>query len=183
MDGMNRQGPPGPIPPCDSRHGGQPLRASVSSSLRPFLIYVAGAYRAATEWEVRKNIERSADRAAEVWRLNPPNAHPWVMAVAPCLNTAFFGGVVRDEVFLACDLELLRRCDAMIVADGADGSEGVMREIRFARDHGIPALANMKSLVEWLDEAEARRRRDAKQDAKRDHSPLQGATPVLVSSL
>ena len=116
---------------------------------RVCVVYVAGPYRATTEWKLRKNIEKSADKAMEVWRLNAAGLQ--VMAVAPCLNSALFGGEVADEVYLKNDLALLLRCDAMVVADGWENSEGVMSEIRFSEENGIPVFYTVRELSEWME--------------------------------
>jgi hypothetical protein len=113
------------------------------------VVYVAGPYRAPTEWKTRKNIERSADKAMEVWRLNR-DGETRVIPVAPCLNSAFFGGEIPDECYLHGDLALLLRCDAMIVADGWESSRGVRAEIRFAEENGIAVLYSILELDAWM---------------------------------
>lgn len=119
-----------------------------------YVVYVAGPYRAATEWKLRKNIEKSADKAMEVWRLNR-RGEKRVIPVAPCLNSAFFGGELPDELYLDADLALLLRCDAMTVAPGWENSKGVLAEIRFAEENGIPVLYSCEELDKWLTSRDA----------------------------
>jgi len=114
-----------------------------------YVVYVAGPYRAPTEWRVRKNIERSADKAMEVFRLNR-DGEKRVIPVSPCMNSAFFGGELPDELYLYVDLALLLRCDAMIVADGWENSKGVLAEIKFAEENNIPVLYSTQELDEWM---------------------------------
>jgi len=113
-----------------------------------YVVYVAGPYRAATEWKLRKNIEKSADKAMEIWKLNRDSTR--VIPVAPCLNSAFFGGEMPDSVYLDADLALLLRCDAITVASGWENSKGVLAEIKFAEENGIPVLYSVAELDEWM---------------------------------
>lgn len=117
---------------------------------RIHLVFVAGPYRAATEWGIRKNIEKCADRAMDVWRLNR-NGAKRVAAVAPCLNSSFFGGEIPDEMFLAADQAMLLRCDALMTADGWEGSKGALAEIKFAGENGIGVFYSIRELDEWLE--------------------------------
>jgi hypothetical protein len=57
--------------------------------------------------------------------------------LCPHANTAFmdFG---CDEVFLDGDLEILRRCDLVVVAPGWESSEGTRAEIREAHNELKP---------------------------------------------
>jgi len=115
-----------------------------------YVVYLAGPYRAPTEWKLRKNIEKSADKAMDIWKLNRDGAKR-VIPVAPCLNSAFFGGELPDELYLDADLALLLRCDAITVADGWENSKGVLAEIKFAEDNGIPVLYSVEELDAWMD--------------------------------
>lgn len=115
-----------------------------------YVVYLAGPYRAATEFKIRKNIEKSADKAMEIWKLNR-DGKKRVIPVSPCLNSAFFGGELPDDTYLYVDLALLLRCDVVTVADGWENSKGVLAEIKFAEDNGIPVLYSIAELDEWMD--------------------------------
>jgi hypothetical protein len=95
------------------------------------LIYTAGPYRAATPYDVRRNIERARDVAAALWRMG------WAV-VCPHANSAHLDGVVPEERFLEGDLEMLRRCDALVLIPGWHVSEGSRAEKAEAERHGIP---------------------------------------------
>lgn len=111
------------------------------------LVYVGGPYRAETEFGVLKNIERARDLGVEVLKLG---AYPFV----PHSNSAFLGGVVPDEVFLAAGLAMLERCDAVVLVDPWHGSQGTIAEINHAHDCGIPVFETLAMLEEWLNEVE-----------------------------
>lgn len=113
-------------------------------------MYVAGPYRAPTEWKLRKNIEKSADKAMDVWKLNR-SGKKRVVPVAPCMNSAFFGGEIPDSIILDVYLAVLLRCDVMTVANGWENSKGTLAEIRFAEENNIPVLYSIRELDEWMD--------------------------------
>ena len=87
----------------------------------PPLIYVAGPYRAATTWQIDRNITN-----ARVWgaKLAGWGAYP----VIPHSNTAHMDGVADDSLWLAGTMELLRRCDGAIFIEGWLDSSGAKQE-------------------------------------------------------
>lgn len=101
---------------------------------RKFVVYVAGPYRDRRgEYFVRQNI-RKADAAAQwLWHLG-------AVALCPHKNTQAFGGMMDDSVFIEGDLELLRRCDAVLAIEGWNASEGASLEVAYATANGIPVF-------------------------------------------
>lgn len=97
------------------------------------LIYVAGAYRAPTIFEVDANIRRARDRAADVVR---SGNYP----VVPHLCTCYMDGLAPDALFLSGGLRLLARCDEVWLVQGWERSEGTRQEIAAALRSGIPVL-------------------------------------------
>lgn len=100
------------------------------------VIYVAGPYRADTERGVLENIRRAEAVAIEVWQ----SGH---VALTPHLNTRFFGGICPDSVWLEGALELLRRCDGMILVPRWKKSSGTLAEIEEANRLGIRVVHNV----------------------------------------
>lgn len=111
---------------------------------RPTLTYVAGAYRAPTSWGVECNITRAREVAAFLWA----NGFP---ALCPHTNTAHFSG--SDELFLAGTLEMLRRCDAVVLVPGWESSAGTLSEIAEAKRLGIPVYEEAGEFVATGDTA------------------------------
>ena len=66
------------------------------------IVYVAGPYRGPTESDVVRNIRNAEAVAQRIWQGNHP-------ALCPHKNTALFGGLCPDEVWLKGDLEMLRQ--------------------------------------------------------------------------
>jgi hypothetical protein len=101
--------------------------------LTPQLLYICGPYRASRIIDVKRNIRR-AERAAEwAWE------HDWV-PICPHANSAFIDGLVPDDVILAGCLEIMRRCDAVLLVHGWQDSRGCREEVRIAEELGIPIL-------------------------------------------
>lgn len=93
------------------------------------LIYVAGPYRGKSESEVWRNIMAARDIAAEVWKKG-------YVAICPHLNTMLMGGILPDKRWLEGDLEILRRCDGIVLVS-EELSSGVETEIDEALKLGM----------------------------------------------
>ena len=107
------------------------------------LVYLAGPYRATTEWELLGNIRRAEALALEVWRLG-------AACICPHKNTAFLGGACDDAIWLAGDLEMLRRCDAVICTADWQRSAGSRDEVAMAKKLAIPVFSTIEELQIWL---------------------------------
>ena len=97
------------------------------------VVYIAGPYRASTEWGVKQNIHAAELAAMHVWQLGG-------VALCSHANTAFFGGSCPDETWLAGYLELLRRCDAVYAIVDWMASTGASAEVALADSIGLPVF-------------------------------------------
>lgn len=101
------------------------------------LIYIAGPYRPyqteGIEYTTKRNIAQARAIAIEVW-------HAGYVAICPHLNTANFeeDSGLPDERYLKGDLEILRRCDAVVLTPDWQHSKGASAEVEFAKDLKIP---------------------------------------------
>jgi hypothetical protein len=107
------------------------------------VVYVAGPYRAPTEYEVLLNIQRAERLAIKVWLAG-------AACICPHKNTAFFGGAADDNIWLEGDKEIVRRCDAIVCTEGWRGSRGASGEVALARELGIPVFEAFEGLDQWL---------------------------------
>lgn len=107
------------------------------------VIYIAGPYRADTEWGVVQNIRKAEEAALFVWRCGG-------VALCPHKNTALFGGACPDDVWLRGDLELLSRCDAVWMIGEWGESAGAQAEVQYAFEYGIPVLYDEEQVQAWL---------------------------------
>lgn len=113
------------------------------------VVYLAGPYRADTEYEVHCNIEAASMMAFVIWRLG-------AVCICPHKNTAYFGGALSDDVWLEGDKELIRRSDAVLMMATFGTSAGARAESVFAIDCGKPVFYLLADLEEWLKEQEQR---------------------------
>ena len=111
------------------------------------VVYVAGAFRAKpdphNQWVQHCNIRKAEGVAHRVWGLG-------AAAVTPHLNTVNFQGSLPDSVWLDGDLAILAKCDAVVMVDGWEDSEGAKAEQQFALARGIPVFYSVQELTEWL---------------------------------
>lgn len=100
------------------------------------VVYVAGPYRSRTAWGVEKNARAAEEVALALWTMG-------YAVVTPHLNTPpHFSGAnnLPDEVWLEGDIEILKRCDLMVVVPWYKTSAGTMREIAEAEKCKIPVF-------------------------------------------
>jgi nucleoside 2-deoxyribosyltransferase len=110
------------------------------------MIYVAGPFRANNSWSMEQNIRRAEAIALELWLLG-------AAVLCPHANTRFFQGAAPDDVWLTGDLEMLGRCDAVVLAENWEKSSGTKAEIDYARLHNIPVFEWNKdrdAVVKWI---------------------------------
>jgi hypothetical protein len=115
------------------------------------LVYVAGPFRSMNQngksnaWGVQSNIMAAMKLALEVWKLGHA-------ALCPHANTMFFQDAdgCADEVWLEGDLEMLKRCDAVLVTPDWQRSSGARKEVLEACEAGIPVFQTLEALKVWL---------------------------------
>jgi nucleoside 2-deoxyribosyltransferase len=107
------------------------------------VIYVGGPFRAGDAWQIESNIRRAEALALKVWRMG-------AAAICPHANTRFFDKAAPDEVFLEGDLEILRRCDAVLLTSDWAKSRGAIHEKHVAEAAGIPVFQTLEALAKWL---------------------------------
>lgn len=110
--------------------------------------YIAGPYRAPTPYAVERNI-----RAAEAMIL--PVADLGLVPVVPHLMFRSHDGALPDAWFLAATLEIMRRCDAVLLLPTWQESSGAMAERNEAIRIGLPVFDSMDGLCLWAEEVAA----------------------------
>jgi len=101
--------------------------------MRKPVVYVAGPYRGPTEAAVFANILAAREASIGLWRLG-------FAPICPHLNSLLMGGAVTDSDFLQGDIEILARCDAVLLLPNWNSSEGASGERNFAVREGLPLL-------------------------------------------
>ena len=97
------------------------------------IIYIAGSYRADTEWGVKQNIDKAEAVALKYWKKG-------YAVYCPHKNCGFFGGACPDSVWLEGGIEFLSRCDCIVMMIGWEKSSGSRAEHKFAIDNGMTIL-------------------------------------------
>lgn len=105
--------------------------------------YVAGPFRGPNAWDIEENIRRAERLALEVWRLG-------AACICPHTNTRFFQGAADDRVWLDGDLEILARCDFIVMTPDWRRSSGATAEHDFALTRGIRVFYDLPTLEQWL---------------------------------
>ena len=106
------------------------------------LIYVAGPYRAATRDAIAQNID-----AARVVGISAA-ALGW-FPVIPHANTAHMEldlPELGDDFWLRGTMEMMERCDAVVLVPGWQNSAGTRGEIIRAEELGIPTFRTLDAL-------------------------------------
>lgn len=114
------------------------------------VVYIGGPYRAPTPWDIECNVHVARCLAAEVVRqLHELDVFP----LTPHANTAHFDNLAPDEYYLKGTLEVLRRCDALLLLPGWERSSGTREEKAEAERLGIPIFYRIEELKFWLEAA------------------------------
>ena len=102
------------------------------------LIYIAGRFSGENLDEIERNISIAEDAA----RIVIQHAPGWLPVVPHSLGRSFAPGAPLEagdyEYWCEGTLELLRRCDAVLAAQGWSLSSGTLLEISEAERLGIP---------------------------------------------
>ena len=109
-----------------------------------YMIYVAGPIRAITEWERTQNIRKAEAVALELWKAG-------YAVHCPHKNTEGMSGACPEGTFLAGDLEILSRCDAMVLLEGWETSVGSKNEVLHANERRIPVVLAYSNLGYIID--------------------------------
>lgn len=108
------------------------LYEKIYDDMRP-VIYIAGPYSHPTPEGIRANIARAEKAGLACCRAG------WSSHI-PHKNFAGFEihTDVPYEAWMAMDLSILARCDAILMLEGWASSAGASKEFEFAAEYGIP---------------------------------------------
>ncbi|KKM17552.1 hypothetical protein LCGC14_1674630 [marine sediment metagenome] len=104
------------------------------------VVYIAGPFRADSSWKIEENIRRAEALALDAWKMG-------YAVICPHANTRFYQGECDDRVWLDGDLEILSRCDAVLLALGWKNSTGACEEVKHANRNGIPVYERLIDLI------------------------------------
>ena len=107
------------------------------------LVYVAGKFTGPNSWAIEQNVRAAEDVGMQIALLG-------AMPVIPHSNTRFFHGTFTDEFWYEGTMELLRRCDAVMLVPGWQKSRGAQTEAAEAKRLGIPVFESLTGLQVML---------------------------------
>lgn len=104
---------------------------------RNVVVYIAGKYSG----DIAGNIQVAREAAIKVWEAG-------FTAICPHLNTAFFDQDCTCTYidYLDGDFEILKRCDAILMLENWQDSEGAKKEYEFAKYFDIPIYFTVEEL-------------------------------------
>ena len=97
------------------------------------LVYIAGPYRSTTIYGTLQNIRRAEEVALKYWKMG-------YAVICPHMNTRLFDGAAPDSVWLEGDLEILSRCDIIVMISGWKKSTGSINELKHASKLGLEVI-------------------------------------------
>ena len=108
---------------------------------RGWVVYVAGPVRPMGGRSREDNVAKGANLAQDVWEAG-------FTALSPHLNSGTMDTErVEEEEYVRGSLELLDRCDGVILARGWQGSAGSKQELGLAMAMGLPVCLSVEELV------------------------------------
>lgn len=109
------------------------------------VIYIAGKYRGQYPYQIKQNVIKADVFGMKVCELG-------AMPLIPHCNTFGYEGLQDDEFFLEGTMELMRRCDAILLIPGWEQSQGATGEKKEAEARGLPVFQSIEELTDWLKE-------------------------------
>lgn len=117
------------------------LRKCQAGHRKP-VVYVAGRFRSTDGWKINENVFAAEKAGREVAALG-------AMPLIPHSIGAHMAGTEDDAFWLTGTLELLRRCDVMLVLPGYQESQGTLGEIAEAQRIGLPVIMPQNGAPGW----------------------------------
>ncbi len=111
------------------------------------LVYISGPFTGPNAWAIERNARATEDLGAQVAQLG-------AMPIIPHANTRFFHGLegTTAEQWYEGTLELLRRCDAVLMTENFRESKGATAEYEETIRLRMPRFfaPDLRSLAGWL---------------------------------
>jgi hypothetical protein len=95
------------------------------------VVYLAGPFRAPTNWEIVQNVRAAEEVSLQLWALG-------VAPICPHLNTANYQGALPDSTWLDGDIAILCKCDGVVMMPDWKKSVGSRGEHEMAEERQIP---------------------------------------------
>lgn len=109
------------------------------------MVYVAGAYSAPTPEGVEENCRRAREVGVQLAAVSPQ-----VFPVIPHQTGRDIEHIGDYQFWIEGTLELMRRCDAVMMVHGWQTSKGAVAERRVALQRGIPVIYSVEEMAPLL---------------------------------
>lgn len=106
------------------------------------VVYIAGKFRGPNAWAVECNVREAEALSLKVWAAG-------FAALCPHTNTRHFDGTLPDHVWLEGTLEIMRRCDAVLLVSNWRDSAGARAEREEAIARGMPVFETIEQIIAW----------------------------------
>lgn len=110
------------------------------------VVFISGPFRGTTPWATECNIRQAEELALKVWSMG-------AAVICPHTNTRFFDGILSDDdIFLPGYLEIIKRCDAIVLTKDYLKSNGAREELAFAKEEGLSLFyeEQLQELQCWI---------------------------------
>ena len=97
------------------------------------VVYIAGPFRAKTQWGIMQNVRNAEDASLRLWKQG-------YAVICPHTMTQHFQNECPDDIWLKGCIELLKRCDAIYLVHGWRDSEGSIEELKIAKELGLTIM-------------------------------------------
>lgn len=106
------------------------------------LVYIAGPLRAETAYKRELNIREAERVMLELY-------HAGYAPICPHSMTRFIYGAVDEAVCMDADIEVIKRCDAVVLCGDPETSEGTKNELEWAEKYNVPVFYSVNDLADW----------------------------------
>lgn len=107
------------------------------------IVYVAGPFYGPSDWDRQENIRRARVAGLEVARMG---CYPFV----PHSNTCYYFGTLPESFWVDGCLEMVARCDSILVLPGYLESKGTQLEMARATELGKQTFLRLEDLWTML---------------------------------
>ena len=109
------------------------------------LVYIAGPYTGPTQWIVAQNIRAAESYGRGVALLG-------LFPIVPHVLGQSFGDEQTPEFWYRGTLEVMKRCDAVIMLPNWSESKGAIHERRIALELGLPVFYSLEEARVWSED-------------------------------
>jgi hypothetical protein len=111
-----------------------------------WVLYIAGPFTADTPWLIENHVRRAEELSLKVCALGG------VVALCPHTMYRFFHRMETSQYWYEATLELLRRCDGIVLIHGWELSKGSVEEHKEATKLGLRVFHEneLELIREWV---------------------------------